>query len=67
MDRNFLRNLQGYLADCHRENIEPSKFQLALLVYHASSLLTPPFWVPLSLLKFANHVVACWIGQYLLG
>ncbi|RWA08744.1 hypothetical protein EKO27_g6372 [Xylaria grammica] len=67
LDENFLRNLQGYLADCHNSNLEPSLFQLILFAYNASTLLTPPFWVPLKLLTILHYVSASWIAEGLLG
>ncbi|KAI5918412.1 hypothetical protein F4810DRAFT_725716 [Camillea tinctor] len=67
LDENFLRNLQGYMADCHREGLKPSIFQLALFSYEASTLGTPPFWVPMSILIAVNHVLAYWIAAGLLG
>lgn len=67
LDENFLRNLQGYMADCHREGLEPSIFQLALFSYEASTLGTPPFWLPLWMLIAANHVTARWVAQKFLG
>ena len=67
LDQNFLRNLQGYDADCHRANLKPSVFQLILFAYHTSTVLSPPFWVPLWLLVGIHHVLAYWIAQGLLG
>ena len=67
LDENFLRNLQGYLADCHKADLKPSIFQLVLFSYEASTLATPPFWVPLWFLTGLNHVLACWIAARLLG
>ncbi|GJC93315.1 putative ankyrin repeat domain-containing protein 29 protein [Colletotrichum tabaci] len=67
LDENFLRNLQGYMADCHREGLKPSVFQLVLFSYEASTLATPPFWVPIRLLTAVNHVLAYWIAAGLLG
>lgn len=67
LDENFLRNLQGYLADCHKADLKPSIFQLVLFSYEASTLATPPFWVPLWFLTGFNHVLACWIAARLLG
>ncbi|KAI0174359.1 hypothetical protein BJ166DRAFT_511959 [Pestalotiopsis sp. NC0098] len=67
LDENFLRNLQGYLADCHREKLEPSPFQLILIAYNASTLLTPPFWLPISLLVALHYVLAVPIASGLLG
>jgi hypothetical protein len=67
LDENFLRNLQGYMADCHKANLKPSVFQLALFSYEASTLATPPFWVPMPLLIAVNYMLAYWIGAGLLG
>ncbi|RYC64332.1 hypothetical protein CHU98_g1866 [Xylaria longipes] len=67
LDENFLRNFQGYLADCHREELKPSPFQLILFAYNASTLLTPPFWVPLWFLRAVHYVLATWVAEALLG
>ncbi|KAI3324039.1 hypothetical protein HD806DRAFT_58928 [Xylariaceae sp. AK1471] len=67
LDRDVLRNYQGYIVDCRKNNLEPSFFQLALIMYDASTILTPPFWMPLALLTGLNHMLARWMGQYLLG
>ncbi|KAI0120165.1 hypothetical protein GGR51DRAFT_545177 [Nemania sp. FL0031] len=67
LDENLLRNLQGYLADCHREEIQPSPFQLILFAYNASTVLTPPFWVPLWILSALHYVLANWVAIALLG
>ncbi|KAJ6785621.1 hypothetical protein PWT90_00494 [Aphanocladium album] len=34
VEERFFRNVLGYLADCHREKIEPSICQLLLFFYH---------------------------------
>ncbi|KAI0154649.1 fungal-specific transcription factor domain-containing protein [Xylariaceae sp. FL1272] len=67
LDENFLRNFQGYLADCHREGLQPSPFQLVLFAYEASTVVTPPFWVPLWFLQAAHYVLANWIAASVLG
>ena len=67
LDKNALRNFQGSLADCDRANLKPSVFQLLLFTYDTSTVLTPPFWVPLWLLTLTHHVLAYWIAQGLLG
>ncbi|ORY71070.1 uncharacterized protein BCR38DRAFT_415851 [Pseudomassariella vexata] len=69
LDVNFLRNIAGYLADCHAAGLAPSMFQLMLFYYDASSLLCPPFldWMPLWLLTFVHYVLAVWIGAKFLG
>lgn len=67
LDGNALRNMQGYLADCHRANMKPSVFQMMLFAYSTSTVLTPPFWVPIWLLVGIHHVLAYWIAQGLLG
>lgn len=67
LDENFLRNLQGYMADCQKINLEPSILQLALFSYEASTLGTPPFWMPLRLVTMVNYILARWIAAGLLG
>lgn len=67
LDKNALRNIQGYFADCHRANMKPSVFQMILFAYSSSTVLTPPFWVPRWLLIVTHHVLAYWIAQGLLG
>ncbi|GAP88224.1 hypothetical protein SAMD00023353_3000140 [Rosellinia necatrix] len=69
LDINFLRNIAGYLADCHATGLSPSMFQLMLFYHDASSLLCPPFidWMPLPLLRFVHYVLAVGIGAWLLG
>lgn len=66
-DENFLRNFQGYLADCHKSNIEPSFFQIVLLLHGAATVLTPSFWVPIWILRIASYVLARWVAGGLLG
>lgn len=34
MEERFFRNILGYLADCHRENIEPSICQMLIFFCH---------------------------------
>lgn len=34
MEERFFRNVLGYLADCHRENLEPSILQLLIFFYY---------------------------------
>lgn len=69
LDVNFLRNLTGYLADCHEAKLQPSVFQLILFLDHASSVLTPPFlnWVPRWILLGIHRLLAKWIAAGLLG
>ncbi|KAI3327607.1 hypothetical protein HD806DRAFT_483354 [Xylariaceae sp. AK1471] len=67
LDISFLRNLQGYLADCHRESLQPSPWQLILFAYNASTVLTPPFWVPLWFLRATHYVLAIGVASSLLG
>lgn len=67
LDKNALRNLQGYLADCDRANLKPSVFQLILWAYNTSTVMTPPFWVPLWLLTWTHYLLACWVAQGFLG
>ncbi|KAI1192843.1 hypothetical protein F5X97DRAFT_339692 [Nemania serpens] len=67
LDKNFLRHLQGYTADCDKAGLKPSIFQIMLFSHHASTVLSPPFWVPLWLLKSAHYVLANLIARGLLG
>ncbi|KAI1430765.1 hypothetical protein GGR50DRAFT_698692 [Xylaria sp. CBS 124048] len=67
LDKNYLRHLQGYIADCDKANVKPSIFQIILFSYHASTVLSPPFWVPLWLLNGTHYILANWIAQGLLG
>jgi hypothetical protein len=66
-DQNFLRNFQGYLADCERAGLQPSFFQIVLTLYEAATILTPSFWVPLWLLKAVHYFIAYGIAKFLLG
>ncbi|KAF2177778.1 hypothetical protein K469DRAFT_719540 [Zopfia rhizophila CBS 207.26] len=66
-DINFLRNFIGYLADCTRQNIKPSFFQVVLICYDAGTVLTPGFWVPLWFLKLLHYVAAYWVAVGILG
>ncbi|XWW95597.1 hypothetical protein V2A60_003562 [Cordyceps javanica] len=34
IEERFFRNILGYLADCHRESLEPSICQLLMFFYH---------------------------------
>ncbi|KAI0547910.1 hypothetical protein F4679DRAFT_552545, partial [Xylaria curta] len=67
LDKNYLRHIQGYTADCDRVGLKPSIFQIILFSYHASTLLSPPFFVPLWILFAVHYVLANWIAQGLLG
>ncbi|KAI1198788.1 hypothetical protein F5X97DRAFT_333103 [Nemania serpens] len=64
---NYLRNAIGYLRDCERENLAPSVFQLALFGCLSDTVLTPPFWTPLWLLKMVHYALAYLIAKPLLG
>jgi hypothetical protein len=66
-DEAFMRNTAGYLRDCEKAKIEPSLFQMILLMYDSDIILTPPFWVPIWLLSALQHVLGVWIGGRLLG
>ncbi|RDA93289.1 hypothetical protein CP533_2046 [Ophiocordyceps camponoti-saundersi (nom. inval.)] len=66
-DENFLRNFVGYHRDCQAANIKPSVFQIILLSYNSATVATPPFWMPLWILKLVHYVMAYWIGAALLG
>ncbi|KAK5637399.1 hypothetical protein RRF57_013111 [Xylaria bambusicola] len=66
-DENFLRNFTGYQRDCQMQGIKPSPFQLILLSYNSATMGTPPFWMPLWLLKGINYILAFWIAKALLG
>lgn len=66
-DQNFLRNFQGYLADCQRAGLQPSFFQIVLTLYEAATILTPDFWIPLWLLKLVTYIIAHWIARIFLG
>lgn len=66
-DEAMMRNFRGYLNDCDKQGLAPSLFQLLLFLYDADIVLTPPFWLPISLLVGLHHVVAYWIGAVLLG
>lgn len=66
-DVNFLRNFQGYLADCHKAGMEPSFLQIVLLLHGAATVLCPPFWVPIWILRTVSYVLARWVAAGLLG
>ncbi|KAG9496325.1 hypothetical protein J7337_012911 [Fusarium musae] len=66
-DEAFLRNYLGYLRDCADQNIQPSVFQLALLGWSGDTLLTPPWWVPLWMLRLLHFIVAHLVGRLFLG
>ncbi|KAI1807186.1 hypothetical protein F4811DRAFT_40573 [Daldinia bambusicola] len=67
-DESFLRNGVGYLRNCQQQNMEPSIFQMALLGWSSDIIfVTPPFWVPLWILKLVQYVIGFIIGQFLLG
>ncbi|KAF7960451.1 hypothetical protein EAE96_000132 [Botrytis aclada] len=67
LDKNALRNIQGYFADCERSNLKPSVFQLVSFAYYSGTVLTPPFWVPTWFLVSVHYIVARWIAEGLLG
>ncbi|KAK9899540.1 hypothetical protein P389DRAFT_207207 [Cystobasidium minutum MCA 4210] len=67
LDEGFLRNFAGYLSDCDRDGLRPSVFQLLVFLWDANIVLTPPFWMPLVILKGLHQVLATYVGQYLLG
>jgi len=66
-DENFLRNFVGYQRDCEREGINPSTFQLILMSYNSATIATPPFWMPIWILKMVHYVLAYWVAAALLG
>ncbi|KAF5620205.1 ankyrin repeat domain protein [Fusarium sp. NRRL 52700] len=66
-DEAFLRNYLGFLRDCEDQNIQPSIFQLALLGWGGDTLLSPPFWVPLWILRLFHFILAHLVGRLLLG
>ncbi|RYP78225.1 hypothetical protein DL771_000702 [Monosporascus sp. 5C6A] len=66
-DEKFIRNLIGYQRDCQRANLTPSIFQLILFGYGSATLGTPPFWLPLCILKLVHYLLAVWIAAALLG
>ncbi|RDA83524.1 hypothetical protein CP532_4158 [Ophiocordyceps camponoti-leonardi (nom. inval.)] len=66
-DENFLRNFVGYHRDCQEANIKPSIFQIILLSYNSATVATPPFWMPLWILRLFHYLLAYWIGAALLG
>jgi hypothetical protein len=53
--------------DCERERIAPSIFQLLLFLWNADIVLTPPFWMPLVVLKVLTFVFARIVGEIVLG
>ncbi|KAI1660863.1 hypothetical protein F4813DRAFT_348612 [Daldinia decipiens] len=67
-DENYLRNALGYLRNCQEENIKPSIFQMALLGWSSDTIfVTPPFWVPIWILRLIQYMIGCVVGQILLG
>jgi hypothetical protein len=52
IDVNFLHNAVGYLADCEKNGLQPSIFQLILFFHNASSLVSLEGcdWMPIWLL-----------------
>ncbi|KIA75780.1 hypothetical protein HK57_00394 [Aspergillus ustus] len=66
-DENFLRNFVGYQRDCQQAGLRPSVCQLILFSYHSATLGTPPFWMPLWVLKMVHYVLAYWVAERLLG
>ncbi|CVK95987.1 uncharacterized protein FMAN_13907 [Fusarium mangiferae] len=66
-DEAFLRNYLGYLQDCEDQNIQPSVFQLALLGWSGDTLLSPPWWVPLWMLRLLHLILAHMVGRLFLG
>ncbi|KAF5962916.1 hypothetical protein FBULB1_13720 [Fusarium bulbicola] len=66
-DEAFLRNYLGYLRDCEDQNIQPSVFQLALLGWNGDTLLSPPWWVPLWMLRLFHFMLAHIVGRLFLG
>jgi hypothetical protein len=66
-DENFLRNFVGYLRDCQKANISPSIFQIILFGYNSATVTSPPFWMPIWVLKAVHYVLAYWIAAGLLG
>ncbi|KAF5688766.1 hypothetical protein FDENT_4709 [Fusarium denticulatum] len=66
-DEAFLRNYLGYLRDCEEQSIQPSVFQLALLGWSGDNLLSPPWWVPLWMLRLFHFILAHLAGRLLLG
>lgn len=68
IDVNFLRNAVGYLADCEKNGLQPSLFQLILFFHNASSLLSLEIcdWMPIWLLIWI-HIAGAWIAETMLG
>ncbi|KAF4499907.1 hypothetical protein FAGAP_3908 [Fusarium agapanthi] len=66
-DEAFLRNYLGYLRDCEDQNIQPSVFQLALLGWNGDTLLSPPWWVPLWMLRLFHFILAHILGRLFFG
>ncbi|KAK3320795.1 hypothetical protein B0T19DRAFT_478005 [Cercophora scortea] len=67
IDERFMRNFAGYLRDCAKAGLEPSVFQLTLMLHHSGIILSPPFWVPLWILTVLSYIAGNWIGAGLLG
>lgn len=66
-DESFMRNFSGYMRDCEESKVAPSIFQILLFLYDSDVVLTPPFWLPIWFLKGMHHVIAYWVGVYVLG
>lgn len=66
-DENALRNYVGYQRDCQKARLKPSALQLILISYSSATVATPPFWLPIWILRLIHLVLARWLAEALLG
>lgn len=65
LNEAFMRNLNSYLHDCYKVNMEPSPFQMMLFFYRHQVLIDMP--LPISLIWAVHFVLGVVVGKYLLG
>jgi hypothetical protein len=66
-DEDMLRNFAGYTADCAREGIALSPFQILLMTYAGGTLHVPDFWMPVWVLDWVTYLLAYGVGGLILG
>ena len=57
----------GYVRDCEKAGVSPSLFQIALFGVNSATIFTPPFWMPIWILKALHYFLAYCVGVALLG
>ena len=65
LDERFIRNIFSYFADCSRQGVEPSLFQIMLFLYAHDMVVAMP--LPIPVLHVIHFIGAYVIGWWLLG